>query len=595
MIESLAVVKGVVAQLSLRDRRQALFELHSFLRSVDNLRPDEAFDEITKLCELWAATDSFEQGAARGAGLESSALSEEAFAGAAERLQALLAHNAPGETADLFQELVDVGVRVGMGQYFTPPPVAEGMVEFLQPRAGESWLDPFCGSALLLGLVAQRAPGAVRLYGIDRDRRALRVAALEASLHHPESHLELLQVNALGAVRELLDPLGAPTEGVDGIVTNPPFGAEVHPQDRTLYSDFELAGEKATPLELLGLEQSIRLLRPGGRLGIVLPQSILSNRSHRSVRTLLLRTCSVDGVLSLPGDTFLPFRGVSKASVLFLTKRKQVTTSRVRLGIARSVGWDATGRTNGGSDVHAVARQMRDAGFGSSMIGSAPDDADLARNLTAEWLLRPVIPGRKLGDLVEAIFTGRTPARPAYELNGAAPKQTFRMLKVGDLTGHGVDWSVGERSIAKLARPPLNKLVRLNDVVTTAAAHHPRYIGAKADIVDAFPPGFEARCLPVAEVMVLRPDPSQIDPYVLLLWLRSNHGRTSTRSCVTGQTAHLNPEDLAEVIVPERLFSADADVAVTSLKQSLRLRRKAEEEARQATAAFLEALGNDVA
>lgn len=572
---------------SLKARRQRLFDLHSFLRSVDNLRPDEALDGIARLFELWGRTGSLDGVSAR----TDLGLSEAALHGAIERLEPILRGTRPGHGGDLFQELVDVGVRAGMGQYFTPPPVAEAMTAYLRPEPGEAWLDPFCGSGLLLGSVATRAAGDVHLFGIDRDARVLDIARVEALMQHPASEPKLLQANALEDAESLLGRLGAPPEGVDGIVANPPFGAELHEADRHRYGAFDLAKSAKTSLETLGLEQCIRMLRPEGRLGIVLPQSILSNRSLTYVREFVLERCRVDGVLSLPGESFQPFKGVGKASVLFLTKVEPTEGSRIWLGVPRSIGWDSVGRAKGESDVVEVAQAMVGEVAGGQ-VHSAVQGPELSRNLTAEWLSRPTVDGRPLSELCESIFVGTTPPRAAYE-EGCEGRNSYRMLKVADLTNHGVDWTPGERSIARLSRPRgTDRLIRMGDLALTAAAHHPRYIAAKVDYIDCLPDGFEARCLPVAEVLVLRPRPDAIDPILLLLWLRSDEGRAAVQSCITGQTAHLSPKDVAEVVMPHRVLEADARSAIEDLRESLRLRRLAEAAAESATHSFELAKGD---
>ena len=205
--------------------------------------------------------------------------------------------------------------------------------------------------------------------------------------------------------------------------------------------------------------------------------------------------------------------------------------------------------------------------------------------MTAEWLLRPSIEGAPLGELCSAIFTGSTPGRGAY-VDPGVDEDWYRVLKVADLTNHGVDWTPGDRSIARLKRAPeISRRVQVGDLAMTAAAHHPRYIGAKVDFIDCLPEPFADRCVPVAEILVLRPRPDLMDPLLLLLWLRSAEGRRSIQSCVTGQTAHLNPDDAAEVVVPTAVVDAPSG-CVTSLKESLRLRRLSEREASRASEAF---------
>jgi type I restriction enzyme M protein len=571
--------------LDLRQRRDALFEIHTILRSADSLRPDEAFDELVKLYAIWLHVGPVSHHVARQHD-SSLRLSSAAFQRATELLGPLLVEGRSDVGADLFQELADVGVRAGLGQYFTPAPVARAVATYLAPRAGESWIDPFCGSGLLLGEIAAAADGPVKLYGIDRDPRVLRLARLEAEIHHPDSPLTSIHGNALWPLQKLTASLNAPPEGFDGVVTNPPFGADVHRDDQQGYDRFRLVVNCSTPLEILGLERSIEVLRPGGRLGIVLPQSIASNRGLVRVREFLLDTCRVDAVLSLPPATFGPFRGVGKAVVVFATKRPASPDRAPTLfAVATDVGWDGTGRRTGEEDVTHKALELarREVRPG---IARAEDRLELARNLSPEWHLRPRAIGSALDDLSLAIFTGRTPGRAAYVKGETDSKASYRMLKVGDLTGHGIDWSPGERSHASFPRPITTKLLIEGDIALTAAAHHPRYIGAKVDIVDIIPERYGNRVMPCAEVLVIRPDPSQVDPFKLLLWLRSDEGRKSLQACVTGQTAHLYPDDVAQIVVPQSVLEADHSYATQLLAKSLRLRRESEVAAASARAAF---------
>lgn len=585
MTSDLLTLPGV---LDLRQRRDALFEIHSILRSADSLRPDEAFDELVKLYAIWLHIGpvSFEVAREHDPSL---GLSSAGFERATERLGPLLIEGRSDTGADLFQELADVGVRAGLGQYFTPAPVARAMAAYLAPKKGETWIDPFCGSGLLVGEIAAAADGPVGLYGIDRDPRVLRLASLEAEIHHPDSPLVAIHGNALWPLRELKSQLGAPPDGFDGAMTNPPFGADVHRDDHEGYDDFRLVADGSTPLEILGLERSIDMLRPGGRLGIVLPQSVVSNRGLVRVREFLLDTCRVDAVLSLPPATFGPFRGVGKAVVVFATKRP-TSPDRVAtaFAIATEVGWDGTGRHTREDNVTNTALALADgaARFG---VGRVDDGAELARNLSPEWHLRPRAIGIALGDLSNAIFAGRTPGRAAYVDGEAHMNSSYRMLKVGDLTGSGINWSPGERSHALFPRSVTTKLLALGDIALTAAAHHPRYIGAKVDIVDVIPGQYGDRVMPCAEVLVIRPDPTKVDPVALLLWLRSDEGRAALQACVTGQTAHLYSDDVAQIVVPQTVLDADHSHAVDLLQDSLRLRRNSE----VAAAAAREAFGGD--
>ena len=426
-----------------KSRRDQLFRIHSALRSADNLRPDEAFDELVKLYRLWVEMGVVEvdRALARRFGVELSPIALQAASGSLWRL---LDGAGKGIGGELFQELADVAVRSGLGQYFTPTPVAQAMADFLDPQPGEHWLDPFLGSGLLLGAVALAANGPLHLHGCDLDKRVLRVAALEAELSHPHSSLRTARISALEPPATVLASVDAPEGGVCGIVTNPPFGAV--DMNSNGASDFELAQDRLTPIEVLAVEQCLRLLAPGGRMGIVLPQSVLSNKRLQYVREYLRTHSQIDAILSLPGEAFSMFEGVGKASVVFVTNRTDAKRS-VWFGRSMSVGWDTTGRLSDDEDVRAVAKALRDQ---TTLLGSAegrPLSADMDRNITAEWQIRAVGDGIPLGELAEKIYLGKTPARALY--GSKQEEGSLRVLKVGNLTGSGVDWTDGERSYAR--------------------------------------------------------------------------------------------------------------------------------------------------
>lgn len=553
------------------------------MRSADNLRPDEAFDELVKLYRAYVGSS----GGKASPDLLSSfdlRLSNTAMDIVIPALWELLDEASDGLGADVFQELADVGVRSGLGQYFTPSPVADAMADYLAPVPGESWMDPFVGSGLLLGAIAVAAKGRVTLHGSDLDHRVLGLASLEAQLRHPNAPLAVARVSALEPAQAVLRAVGAPEDGVDGIVTNPPFGAVDLVGSGT---DFKLAMARQTPIEVLGLEQCFNLLRPGGRLGIVLPQSVLTNKRLERVRFYLREEARIDGVLSLPSETFAIFAGVGKASVLFATKTGGGKS--VWFGRSTSIGWDTTGREMGNEDIRSTATRMRRQEPVSGLVGKQRLTAELDRNLTAEWQLRIVGDGIPLSELADKIYLGRTPARAAY--CDKTDDDALRVVKVGTLTGHGVNWTDGDRSYGKSGRVVEDRLLRVGDIALTAAAHHPRYIGAKVDVIDMLPAGWEGRCMPAGEVLVIRVRPGAIEPTALLLWLRSEEGRAAIQSCITGQTAHLHPDYVAEIRVPRALAEGDFSASLGLLAESLAFRRRFEALEVEAVRRFAEQLG----
>ena len=125
----------------------------------------------------------------------------------------------------------------------------------------------------------------------------------------------------------------------DVIITNPPFGSKIPIKDENILKQFDLAyiwGNKdktgtwkktdrlqsSVPPEILFIERCIQLLIPGGRLGIVLPDSILGSPGLGYIREWLILNTRIIASLDLHADTFQPRNG-TQTSVLFLQKKTQ--------------------------------------------------------------------------------------------------------------------------------------------------------------------------------------------------------------------------------------------------------------------------------
>jgi type I restriction enzyme M protein len=205
-----------------------------------------------------------------------------------------------------------------MGQYFTPLEVIRFVVEVASPTVGELVLDPFAGSGHFLTQCLDavrdtcRGPGDTRidefaahkLHGIEKSDRMVRVAMTDMRLHG-DGHGHMRCTDALLAFENYQD---LRPESFDLVLTNPPFGCLLGPEAIGRLGKFQLAqGHKSVPLEVLGLERCVQFLRPGGRLGIVLPDGILANRGMDYVRDWLEQHVRVRAIVSLPIETFTPF------------------------------------------------------------------------------------------------------------------------------------------------------------------------------------------------------------------------------------------------------------------------------------------------
>jgi type I restriction enzyme M protein len=212
------------------------------------------------------------------------------------------------------------------GEYYTPRPLIRAIVKVVNPQIGETVYDPAVGSAGFLceAFEFMRKGGATdrelstedvdtlqnrTFTGKEKKSLAYVIAIMNMILHGIEAprvlHTNTLTEN-LSDVQE--------RDRFDVILANPPFGGS---ERREVQQNFEIrTGETA----FLFLQHFIRLLRAGGRAGVVIKNTFLSNSDNASValRQKLLTDCNLHTVLDCPGGTFQG-AGV-KTVVLFFEK-----------------------------------------------------------------------------------------------------------------------------------------------------------------------------------------------------------------------------------------------------------------------------------
>lgn len=295
-----------------------------------------------------------------------------------------------------FEYLVNPEQKGKKGQYFTPRPVVKMAIKMLNPQDGEKLIDPACGScgflihALRHVQVAQRwaRHQAFRyaneyLYGVDFDDRLVKVAKTMMIIAG-DGKANVLNVNALDYrdwKRVGADSRLGPFEkdvrdgSFDVVATNPPFAGKITGKAQLSAFDlYELAAtgqisdddddengnaeptSESSPRrkvagmrrDILFVERCLDLLRPGGRMAIVLPQGNLNNLGTAGLRRWFLSRARLLAVVGLHVNTFKPFTS-TKTSVVFLQKwgaeaGKPLKDYDVFMGVSERSGKDNTGR-----------------------------------------------------------------------------------------------------------------------------------------------------------------------------------------------------------------------------------------------------------
>lgn len=266
-----------------------------------------------------------------------------------------------------YEQFTHVTLKRQQGQFFTNRLVVKSMVKMLDPGVAEAVLDPAGGSGgfateafrykrrKALESTQRNSPQRERqielsknsVFLVEISKRLVKIAKT-AMILTGDGNTGMTQGNSIGEYSRLDGwitshcPKGRP----ELIITNPPFSGQKiesmitdddilklfsfgHKPDTKGEFPIVDASPDATnaPLlvrqapELLFLERCIDWLRPGGRMGIVLPKGILDNTTYVHYRHWLLDHCRIDGVVTLHKNTFEPDTGV-RTCVLFLSKPK---------------------------------------------------------------------------------------------------------------------------------------------------------------------------------------------------------------------------------------------------------------------------------
>ncbi|HNU99737.1 MAG TPA: N-6 DNA methylase, partial [Verrucomicrobiota bacterium] len=269
-----------------------------------------------------------------------------------------------------YQEIVGANLRGDRGQYFTPRRAVNLVVRILDPKENEKVFDPADGTGgfLVATLAHQlrrfraeykrelgektqdsildrlRDYARTKVFGADFDPFLVRASTMNvlmaANIEGNIFHMDSLAFPHGHLPGNELAKKHVPFGSVDVLMTNPPFGSEIPITEPAILQNHQLARrwtrtddgqwmeqtttQNAVAPEILFIEQSIRWLKPGGRMGIVLPNGILGNPGDEYIRRWILRNCWVLACVEVPVEAFIVEANVGiLTSLLFLKKKTE--------------------------------------------------------------------------------------------------------------------------------------------------------------------------------------------------------------------------------------------------------------------------------
>lgn len=258
---------------------------------------------------------------------------------------------------EAFQALIGPILRGDKGQFFTPKSVVNFMVTVIGLRENDIICDPAAGTGGFLSEVLSHQTNHVKVIGFEKDEFLAKLSASIFEITHPDKfnfyNINSLDLNFLEKENLL--------SSFDKIVTNPPFGAKIGIKDPDILRNFDLGHiwtfiksdnqwiktnkllNEQSP-QVLFIELCIKLLKDGGKAGIVLPEGVFGNKSLGYLWDYLRQHITITELVDCPRTTFQPGTD-TKTNILFFRK---IRTSpdripKFKIGIAKHCGHNKRG------------------------------------------------------------------------------------------------------------------------------------------------------------------------------------------------------------------------------------------------------------
>lgn len=284
-----------------------------------------------------------------------------------------------GDAFEIFSESKFIGEK---GEFFTPRGVVQIAVKIVNPKPDESICDPACGSGGFLihtmkhiwekmakspkwkgapDIKEQQKNMAKRsIFGVDKETDLVKIAKAHmaiagdgrSNIVHENSLHNAIEFEGEAAIHFVTD---GEFREFDAVLTNPPFGTKTKvlandARDFKLGRKWKLVGNEwmpgHTPTDrdpyVLFVERCLELLKKGGTLAIILPETVFHAPTLGYLRQFILNGNNVKAVVDLPHNTFRPYCN-AKTCLLVIQKGKRQQT-KILMATPEEMGHDHTGR-----------------------------------------------------------------------------------------------------------------------------------------------------------------------------------------------------------------------------------------------------------
>ncbi|WP_298147530.1 N-6 DNA methylase [uncultured Acinetobacter sp.] len=307
--------------------------------------------------------------------------------------------------SELYQCFISSDLRQNDGQFFTPFEAIKFLVEAINPEDNEKIIDPSCGtggflsyaSRFLLNKNIDRESIHNNLYGFDKDEYLTKLAKSHIAINT----LDEAKISCVDTIEHITtnpELLGT----FDIVLANPPFGSKIRSGSEEVRANYDLAYkwkldkttkryvktdvlQANTPPQILFLEICIKLLKENGRLGIVVPESLISNTAGYVVQ-YLLDNLHVDAVCGMPESLFKTSGkgGTHTKTCLLIAHKKAKDSQKIFMAEATWCGHDSRGNLIPHNDLPQILQNYLNPNSDmSSVLGHYVGYNQISNNILA--------------------------------------------------------------------------------------------------------------------------------------------------------------------------------------------------------------------
>ncbi len=279
--------------------------------------------------------------------------------------------------ADAFEIFIGKAVKKSEGQYFTPRNVIDIIIQAIDLKREDKIIDSACGSGgflvQALKKIEQLTDEEGNIYGWSQEAKneevkALAIKNIRGIEKDPfltklsKSYMAILGDGKGGIFQE--DSLDLPQNWTsktqneiklgtfDVVLANPPFGKNIKVEGEKKLSQYELAHsfdkkgtkkiQKQCNVSTLFLERNLQLVKKGGKIGIILPESYFALPSYQNVINFIFEGNNIISIIDLPHNTFRPHNNAKCCAIIIQKETSQ--QEYINMAVAEYIGHDHQGR-----------------------------------------------------------------------------------------------------------------------------------------------------------------------------------------------------------------------------------------------------------